>query len=281
MNWRRTKLKDMSLDLELSKLDLNNLHDINVALCNDITSNAEKVAEITETEERDRSRFPVLKAELDDLRSEVAELELRLRDATSQVSAADEDLLMKQAEERALQSKLKNLTLELDRLQGEQKGVKEQLREARREVGKLQRLLTSSTERPHTPRVDWKALRERHGIELNIEQPSTLVVSDLVAYMHDKNTELEAVRDQLPWVQAEKKQRQMMAGKWFVCRGTAPAVPKFLRMQGKVRNRNMQKRDCELLIKEFWAARQKQNTSRTGSTLRPLPPFLIGFGHNC
>ena len=43
-------------------------------------------------------------------------------------------------------------------------------------MGKLQRLLTSSTERPHTPRVDWKALRERHGIELNIEQPSTLVV---------------------------------------------------------------------------------------------------------
>ena len=40
---RRTKLKDMSLDLELSKLDLNNLHDINVALCNDITNNAEKV----------------------------------------------------------------------------------------------------------------------------------------------------------------------------------------------------------------------------------------------
>ncbi len=41
----------------------------------------------------------------------------------------------------------------------------------------------------------------------------------------------------------------------------------------KAGNKFLQERDCELLIKEFWAARQKQNTSRTGSTLRPLPPF--------
>ena len=87
--------------------------------------------------------------------------------------------------------------------------------------------------------------------------------------MHELHAELEKVRDKLPWVQAEKKQKQMMvssaiysrrnfyswnlsatpsawcllnswnlsqAGKWFVCRGTAPSVPKFLRMQVKKRH---------------------------------------------
>ena len=51
-----------------------------------------------------------------------------------------------------------------------------------------------------------------------------------------------------------------MVGKWFVCRGTAPNVPKFLRYQGKVRNRNMQKGDCEALIKGFWEYKVKMDS---------------------
>jgi hypothetical protein len=103
-----------------------------------------------------------------------------------------------------------------------------------------------------------------------------LVVNELVAHMHELHTELETVRDKLPWVQAEKKQKQMMAGKWFVCRGTAPSVPKFLRMQGKVRNRNMQKRDCEQLIKEFWREKTKHNQSKAAGTVT-VADFLFNF----
>ena len=190
----------------------------------------------------------------------------------------DDELAAKNAETRSLSSKVKNLTSELTRQQKEQKQVKGDLRETRRKVGALQRLLTSSAERPHTPRVDWEEVKGRHESlkHLNIEQPSALVVSDLVAHMHELHTELDTTRDKLPWVQAEKKQKAMMAGKWFVCRGTAPSVPKFLRMQGKVRNRNMQKRDCELLIKEFWREKTKHNQSKAAGTVT-VSDFLYNF----
>ena len=41
-------------------------------------------------------------------------------------------------------------------------------------------------------------------------------------------------------MQAAKKEKAAMAGKWFVCRGLGPAVPRFLRLDGKVRNQSMQ-----------------------------------------
>lgn len=39
----RTEVKDMSQELELSKMDLKNLHSINVGLCEDISANEAKV----------------------------------------------------------------------------------------------------------------------------------------------------------------------------------------------------------------------------------------------
>jgi hypothetical protein len=67
-----------------------------------------------------------------------------------------------------------------------------------------------------------------------------------------------------------------VAGKWFVCRGTGPNVPKFLSFQGKVRNRNMQKGDAESLIKGFW---QFKRTSELKKTFVPIsiPDHLYSF----
>jgi hypothetical protein len=53
-------------------------------------------------------------------------------------------------------------------------------------------------------------------------------------------------------VQAEKQEQATMAGQWFVCQGTGPNVPKFLRFNGKVRNKIMPKADCEAMIKSFY-----------------------------
>ena len=81
----RTELKDMSIELELSKMDLRNLHSINVALCEDINANEYKVTEIKTTEERDRERFPALKRELDELKG-------KLQDIDDMMQAADQKL---------------------------------------------------------------------------------------------------------------------------------------------------------------------------------------------
>jgi chromosome segregation ATPase len=112
------------------------------------------VHEIKTTEERDKERFPALKRELDELRGRMQDIDDMMQQADQKISDVDDELATKHAETRSLSSKLNNLTVELTRQQAEQKTVKTDLRESRRQVGALQRLLASSAERPHTPRVD-------------------------------------------------------------------------------------------------------------------------------
>jgi hypothetical protein len=83
--------------------------------------------------------------------------------------------------------------------------------------------------------------------------------------------DLKEAEAALPWktqneerLEEMRRQREALAsgdagftGKWFVCQGTGANVPKFLRFNGKVRNRMMSKRDTEAFIKEFWDHKTK------------------------
>lgn len=152
----------------------------------------------------------------------------------------------------------KALESELNAAKDKHRAARDSYRDIRRKYGSMQRLLSGASGRPPTPRPNWKEVVTESGFEgINCDQPSALIVQEICDAVETLRDELEKTRDKLPWVQAEKREKAAMAGKWFVCRGTAPGVPKFLRMQGKVRNRNMQKGDCEQLIKGFWAFKAK------------------------
>lgn len=43
------------------------------------------------------------------------------------------------------------------------------------------------------------------------------------------------------------------------CLGTGPEVPKYLRFQGKVRNRRMAKRDAEKAVRDIWSLKMQHD----------------------
>jgi hypothetical protein len=91
-------------------------------------------------------------------------------------------------------------------------------------------------------------------------------------------SETEKVKSTLPTklVEPEVFGRE---GKFFQGLGTGPSVPPFLRATGKVRNRNMQKRECERLVNDVWDAKAKHD-KRLERDARPrsrLDEFLFLF----
>lgn len=73
-------------------------------------------------------------------------------------------------------------------------------------------------------RPNWKGIVTDSGLpDINTEQPSALVVQEICDAVEHLRDDLEAARDKLPWVQAEKKEKAAMAGK---VRG--PCVPPLL-----------------------------------------------------
>jgi Ca2+-binding EF-hand superfamily protein len=112
---------------------------------------------------------------------------------------------------------------------------------------------------------------QRRAGEFNLQQPSAMIVAEVLDVVAAIDEKLQKTREELPWVVAEKKQKALMENKWFVCRGSAPSVPKFLRMQGKVRNRDMSKIEAEDFIKEFWDARKKSLLQKKATQIPQIP----------
>ena len=93
--------------------------------------------------------------------------------------------------------------------------------------------------------------------------------------LHSTTADLKEAEAALPWQTANERTLEEKAlraeaaesgdhgytGKYFVCHGTGPNVPKFLRFSGKVRNRMISKHDTEVFIKSFWEARVKAISS--------------------
>jgi hypothetical protein len=188
--------------------------------------------------------------------------------ASEKLDAVTEDLRVRRTEVSALERKCKGLQNDLKKSKEEHRKARDAYRDVRRKFGSMQRLLGDAGGRPPTPRPDWAEVKAKAELPtLNLEQPSAMIVQEICEAVETLRDDLEKARDQLPWVQAEKKEQAAMAGKWFVCRGTAPNVPKFLRFQGKVRNRNMQKGDCEALIKGFWEYKGKMDEKKKAPRL--------------
>ena len=141
------------------------------------------------------------------------------------------------------------------------------------------RRMDPDTGRPLTARPEWadvqRALPQMPFDTTVLVTAGTSVATDMIAeWLTKLANDLKEAEAALPWKTAneeimEEMQRQRSAiaagdagftGKWFVCQGTGPNVPKFLRFNGKVRNRMMAKRDAEVFIKEFWEHKIKADT---------------------
>ena len=125
--------------------------------------------------------------------------------------------------------------------------------------------------RPLTARPEWDEVQralpqmpfETRAI---VTSGTTAAASMMTEWLTKLAHDLKEAEAALPWKteneeRMEEMRRQRAAeasgdagftGKWFVCQGTGANVPKFLRFNGKVRNRMMSKRDTEIFIKEFW-----------------------------
>eukprot|EP01043_Picozoa_sp_COSAG02_P064070 COSAG02_NODE_9260_length_2275_cov_60.164062_1_plen_752_part_01 len=127
------------------------------------------------------------------------------------------------------------------------------------------------TGRPLTARPEWdevqKALPQMPFDTNSIVTAGTETGARMMAeWLTKLSYDLKEAEAALPWktqneerLEEMRRQREAVAsgdagftGKWFVCQGTGANVPKFLRFNGKVRNRMMSKSDTETFIKEFW-----------------------------
>ena len=265
-------------ELETTKGDIEQMHELNLSLMSSIQRyEGELKAQITLEEEEHRN-VDTYKAQLDLLLHDYQHLLDQHADANDELVVADKELHVKKQEVCQLTSSCKALESDLSAAKDKHKASRDKYRDIRRKYGSMQRLLSGASGRPLTPRPNWKGIVTDSGLpDINTEQPSALVVQEICDAVEHLRDDLEAARDKLPWVQAEKKEKAAMAGKWFVCRGTGPGIPKFLRFQGKVRNRNMQKGDCEKLISGFWAFKTKAEKKKKNTLGGMVPDQLFNF----
>ncbi|XP_071495928.1 translin-associated factor X-interacting protein 1-like [Diadema antillarum] len=64
---------------------------------------------------------------------------------------------------------------------------------------------------------------------------------------------------------------------YFEPQGLADDVPVYMRYEGKLRKRKMDKVDVGILIKEIWKEKTKQNQERGDAPLEPMDTFLATF----
>eukprot|EP00736_Rhodelphis_marinus_P006227 Rmarinus@m.16864 len=88
-------------------------------------------------------------------------------------------------------------------------------------------------------------------------KPMADIVDALKSEIKKLQTELKETQALVPWLEEEKRIEKETQENWFVCRGTGTDVPKYLRFQGKVRNRRLGKRELEQIIADFWTTREK------------------------
>eukprot|EP01048_Picozoa_sp_COSAG05_P021421 COSAG05_NODE_3937_length_1765_cov_1.574430_2_plen_500_part_01 len=280
-------LKETKMDLYESIEVEESMRAINMMLCRKIQSGEKEVEDTIALESAEADKFGEYSSMLDNLQNDlddvndgvqtterkVEELQQRLLTKISErVSGRHSDTrqllrfsltdpaLVSYRSQHKLTTKSNDLAHEGEKIQAKRADCKEETRKVRRNLGKLQRVIidAQSGKRPLTPRPDWALLERVMAMdksEVTTEQPSGMIVMDLLNQVETISHQIAKIQEELPWAIEQKKREAALQSKWFVCKGTGPSVPKFLRMQGKVRNRGMLKGDCEKFIHEFWEAR--------------------------
>jgi len=162
--------------------------------------------------------------------------------------------------------RLDKLSAQEKALRDEKKAVADQLHEAACEERRLDKRKADLEEqlRLSTPRPDWsrpEKILNLQGIVIDPKATTTkLKVDDLVQKITSMRAKKTEYQERLKKWEAEqaksnKKVEKSQAAqnkKYITARGDTPNVPKFLRFNGKVRRRDIPKRDVELLVNDCW-----------------------------
>lgn len=123
-----------------------------------------------------------------------------------------------------------------------------------------------------TPRPDWGEFDDKiEGCKLSSDDTHSKMrqfvqyASKLEKDYKENLAQLDEARKFIGLAGREARQNEIneqMGGKpadkkWFLGLGTGPEVPKYLRFSGKIRNKNLSKHDCELMVKEYWQEKVK------------------------
>jgi hypothetical protein len=152
------------------------------------------------------------------------------------------------------------------------------------------------TGRVLTPRPDWdrlqtdlpQAILPFDTKALTKEGTSSeFAASQMVEWVGRMAKDVREAEAALPW-QTDNEERlaemkrqaaataaggEGFTGKWFVCQGTGPNIPKFLRFNGRVRNKMMSKRETEQWIEELWDAKIR-NDNRPNAKKKSVQDFV-------
>eukprot|EP00744_Colponema_vietnamica_P017051 GILI01023938.1.p1 GENE.GILI01023938.1~~GILI01023938.1.p1 ORF type:complete len:478 (-),score=138.43 GILI01023938.1:202-1635(-) len=110
---------------------------------------------------------------------------------------------------------------------------------------------TEANGRPMTPRPQWeKYLPEmKRKLEVSLHSKSSDEISNALCQEIDKlHRELQRLREQFGLDDGEDRASSAEQVPDFFTARTGPGVPKFLQWNGKVRNKKIPKRDCELIV---------------------------------
>ena len=201
--------------------------------------------------------------------------------------------------ERMLRLRTQNLadvSKELEKWESERTSLLHELKVTAEETESLGRKLEEieaklgSMRRGHgnrTPRPDWNDAERVLPDKLDVEESSSSLARQVTAQIGAMRDELKLVLEQVDVIKSAEaakaaggehdgEQDQESGAKWFVCKGNAPNVPKFLRATGKVRNRRWSKMKVEEIIAEFWSKKTLRD-ARPNTEPISVPDFFFDF----
>ena len=163
-----------------------------------------------------------------------------------------------QSENAALKADIEMMRMETEKLKSEMsaqiKTLETSVDDLRVEAADKDMVVTDLQEktRSSTPRPPWDEI-VRDGLALDFIKPKKMTSKECVGALLK---EVDRLRDA-----NTKGKRDSLTEAWskqyFEGMGTDNTVHKFLRYNGKVRNRNMSKKDTELLVRDIWTQKEK------------------------
>lgn len=272
--------KKLATEISLAERDINlieerrqKVHQSNVALCGSLQFYEDWLQSFTRPENYD----VMLKQSQAEFAIVADELQRLTKACVDKVEREELDSLLDEA--RILREKLVLRKLDVDSFQGIIDKTNKQCDQLQLEVDKLEAQVTGLTPRPSFD----LSLYTTATVESESTGPRVLALARCVKQL---NNELEELRDLMPEELQSDDEEEETADDWvhqdeFTGKGFGDTIPKYLQWDGMIRNRNLNKRDTELLIKNFWRDKDKADAKRNGAGRRIpvndwMHTFLVG-----
>eukprot|EP01012_Entosiphon_sulcatum_P040391 TRINITY_DN5403_c0_g1_i1.p1 TRINITY_DN5403_c0_g1~~TRINITY_DN5403_c0_g1_i1.p1 ORF type:complete len:759 (-),score=141.72 TRINITY_DN5403_c0_g1_i1:57-2333(-) len=191
--------------------------------------------------------------------------------------------------------KLANTTMEMKRMSRLRDTAERDVHNLREEIDILKEENANlRSGKATTPRPNWDQMAHRLPAEFDAEElvrstttvdKTAWVVDHLVSSLEQRQsleTTLKSAQERLNWIEGAtsekntpREQTPLQQAKFLMGLGTGKEVPKYLKWHGKVRNRNLAKREIEILLKDFW--REKIRHDQQQGQRSPMEDFMYTF----